>query len=246
MDLLFEPERELSEPERSAYREFVKRRAGREPAAHILGFWGFYKRDFRLSSDVLTPRSETELLADRAVSWSRSNGAKTAADIGTGSGCLAVTLALEVPGLRVVATDVSESALEIARANAETLGASGNVDFRAGDLLEPLAAEPGGLDLVVSNPPYIPSGDVDGLMPEVARFEPRLALDGGEDGLDCYRRLVPGCARVLRPGGALIMEIGEEQGGAVRSLIEESGHYRDIEITPDLNGLDRIVFAVCK
>jgi len=261
LELLLDPDRKLTEAQRATYREYVRRRLEREPAAHILGGWAFYKRDFRLSADVLTPRSETEILADAAVGWARKSGAKLALDLGTGSGCLAVTLALEVPGLAVVATDVSGKALEVARANAARLEAAGRIEFRAGDLFAALrgpvnhqdtktpsgSARPGEgareFDLIVSNPPYIPTAEIDRLMPEVSKWEPRLALDGGADGLDLYRRLAPECARWLRPGGAVFLEIGEEQGRAVSELFAAAGGYEGLEVSKDLAGLDRVFSA---
>jgi release factor glutamine methyltransferase len=274
LELLLEPERKLTEAERGVFREHVKRRASREPTAHILGSWGFYGRNFDVAADVLTPRSETELVAERAVSWAKANGARLALDLGTGSGCLAITLALEVPGLKAVATDISEKALVVARRNAERLKAAERIEFRCGDLFAavasrqpcsakpsfatqggaelPVASEPGTrnqepgtavFDLIFSNPPYIPSAEIEKLMPEVAKWEPRGALDGGADGLDFYRRLAPECAKWLRPGGALILEIGDGQGTAVSELFQATGGYTGIEISRDLSGQERIFFA---
>jgi release factor glutamine methyltransferase len=243
LELLLEPDRKLSEAQRAAYREYVRRRLDREPTAHIIGGWAFYKRDFRLSAEVLTPRSETEILADAAVSWARKNGAKLALDLGTGSGCLAVTLALEVPGISVVATDVSGKALEVARANAMRLKAAERIEFRAGDLFAALGPEARVFDLVVSNPPYISTAEIAKLMPEVSKWEPHLALDGGADGLDFYRRLAADCAKRLRPGGAVFLEIGAGQGRAVRELFAAAGGHEGIEVSKDLAGLDRVFFA---
>ncbi len=246
LELLLEPERVLTAEEKAAFREYVGRRASREPTTHILGSWGFYGRDYALTADVLSPRSETELVAERAVSWAREHGAKLAADIGTGSGCLAITLALEVPELRVVATDVSVKALQVARENAGKLGAAERIEFREGDLFAALEGEvaAGTLDLLMSNPPYIATDEIAGLMPEIAEHEPRLALDGGADGLDFYRRLAPECARWLRPGGAVVLEIGEGQGSAVTEFFSAAGGYREVEVTRDLAGLERIFFAL--
>ncbi len=251
LELLLEPDRELTGAERTRYREFVKRRTSREPTAHILGCWGFYKRSFRLSADVLTPRSETELVADRAISWARENQAKLAADIGTGSGCLAVTLAVEIPTIHVTAVDISAPALEVARRNAEQIGVADRVEFLEGDLFArpspvPRNPEPGTLDLIVSNPPYIPTDEIEKLMPEIANHEPRLALDGGSDGLDFYRCLAPECGRHLRAGGAVVLEIGAGQGGAVIEIFEATGEYADVEVSEDLNGLERVFFATRK
>lgn len=246
LELLLDPERVLSTEEKAAFRGYVQRRAAREPTAHILGSWAFYARDYELTPEVLTPRSETELVAERAVSWAKENGAKLAADIGTGSGCIAITLALEVPALRVIASDVSAKALEVARRNASRLDAAERVEFLEGDLFAPLAGrvEPGTLDLLVCNPPYITTQGVADLMPEIARHEPRPALDGGADGLDFYRRLAPECAGWLRPGGAVVLEVGEGQGGAVRDMFSAAGTYDDIGVTKDLAGLERTFFAL--
>ncbi len=245
LELLLEPDRKLTDAERAAFREHVKRRSAREPTAHILGSWGFYGRNFDVTADVLTPRSETELVAERAVSWAKANGATRALDLGTGSGCLAITLALEVPGLQVVATDISEKALAVARKNAERLKATDRIEFVAGDLFSPLAARPSPqpFDLIVSNPPYIPTGEIDGLMPEVAKWEPRGALGGGADGLDFYRRIAAECAKWVRPGGALVLEIGDGQGSSVSEIFQAAGGYEGIEVARDLAGLERIFFA---
>ncbi|HOX08137.1 MAG TPA: peptide chain release factor N(5)-glutamine methyltransferase [Planctomycetota bacterium] len=269
LELLLEPDRKLTDAERAAFREHVKRRASREPTAHILGSWGFYGRSFDVTADVLTPRSETELVAERAVSWAKANGAKTALDLGSGSGCLAVTLALEVKELKVVATDISEKALAVARRNAERLKAAERVEFLQGDLFGAVGGcrlEVGGnggtasaaasaspttnhqtptvFDLVVSNPPYIPTAEIEKLMPEVAKWEPRGALDGGADGLDFYRRLAAECASRLRSGGAVVLEIGDGQGRAVSEIFRATGRYADIEVARDLSGLERIFSAV--
>ncbi len=249
LDLLMDPERELSAEERTRFRAYVARRVEREPTPHIIGSWAFYKRDYSLNFEVLTPRSETELLVDRALGWARENNTTLAADIGTGSGCLAITMALELPELRVLASDISSAALSVAQSNAQKHGVEGRIEFLEGDLLEPflsLKGVSGKIDLIVSNPPYIASGAIDSLMPEVAGYEPRVALDGGEDGLDFYRCLVPGCVEMLRPGGALIFEIGDGQAEAVTSLLEVAQAYENIEVTKDLAALERIVFACRK
>lgn len=244
LDLLLDPDRRLTEAERAACRELVRRRAAREPAAHILGSWSFYGRSFLAGPQALVPRPETELVAERAVALARAAaGARSALDLGTGCGCLAVTLALEVPELRVVATDVSEAALELARRNAERLDAAERVEFLVGDLFAALPAGAEPFDLVVSNPPYVPSAEIDGLMPEVARFEPRLALDGGADGLDFYRRLAAECARWLRPGGAVVLELGAGEAAAVRALFEQAGAYAELEAIKDFAGHERVFTA---
>ncbi|OGW62767.1 MAG: protein-(glutamine-N5) methyltransferase, release factor-specific [Nitrospirae bacterium RBG_16_64_22] len=231
------------------FRAHVARRAAREPAAMILGraeFWGF---PVRVAPDVLIPRPETEGIVEKTLRLSARDGGgvRTIADIGTGSGCLAVALAAEFPEARVFATDISPAALNLARTNVEGAGFSARVRVLDGDLFEALGSPAldgleGKIDLVVSNPPYIRRGEIDSLAPEVSRWEPRVALDGGEDGLSVVRRLIEGAKRFLKPGGFLVFEIGHDQGPRVLDLLERSG-FVDGTIAPDLAGLPRVASA---
>jgi release factor glutamine methyltransferase len=225
---------------------WVARRARHEPTAYILGLREFYGRPFEVTPAVLIPRSETELLIDAALEWLREAGpglsdessSRRILDIGTGSGCLAVTLALECPEASIVATDISEAALEVARRNAVAWGVADRVSF------EPVAfaGTGGSFDLVVTNPPYVPAADRDALQPEIRDFEPATALFAGSDGLDVIRELVPKAAVALAPGGRLIMEIGFGQGGMVPNLVASSG-LRWHDTRPDLAGIPRVVIA---
>jgi release factor glutamine methyltransferase len=227
----------LGEPELAAYRELVRRRADREPTAYLVGEKEFHGRRFRVDPRVLVPRPETELVLEAALAALPAGG--QALDLCTGSGALGVSLALELPGVQVVATDVSLGALEVARENAARLGAAG-VAFLAGDLYGPVA--PGQrFDVIVSNPPYVPRGELDTLQPEVRR-EPRLALDGGEDGLAVSRRIAAGAPARLRPGGALVLEMHESHLDALPAICLESGFAR-AEARRDLAGLPRFVVA---
>ena len=208
---------------------YLHQRIQGEPTQYITGRQEFYAREFRVTPDVLIPRPETEHLVEAAL----ARGAEAILDIGTGSGAIAVTLALETKS-RVTATDLSPAALRIARHNAQALGA--RVDFVACDLGAALVD--GSFDLVVSNPPYVAGRDRDSLQPEVRDREPAFALFGGEDGLAVYRRLVPEGRRLLRPGGWLMMELGD-----VRAVREMCAGWGGVEIVNDLAGIPRVLLA---
>lgn len=234
-----------------AFDTLIARRAAREPVSQIVGSREFYGREFRVTRDVLTPRPETELIIEHALAWLTAYGSRLTADdsrltirprvvdVGTGSGCLAVTLALEHPAADIVATDVSAAALAIARENAARHRVADRIEFRETSLLDGVDAP---LDLIVSNPPYVPEADRASLMPEVRDFEPGLALFAGPDGLDVIRQLVPAAAGALAPGGALIMEIGHGQADAVTAIIAAAGLTLD-QIARDLQGIPRVVIA---
>ena len=215
----------------------VARRRRREPVAQIIGSREFWGLEFEVTSDVLTPRPETELLVetalarldDRAAVWSL-------ADVGTGSGCLAVALSHELPRARCVATDISAAALGVARQNAARHGAAGRIAFHETPFLDGLD---GPYDLIVSNPPYIPDHEMATLPPEVGRHEPGTALRGGRDGLDPARAIAPAAAARLRPGGWLLLEIGVDQDTEIGVIAAAAG-LDLIEIAPDLRGIPRV------
>jgi len=215
----------------------MDRRLAGEPVARLLGTWEFYGLAFALSPATLIPRPDTELLVDLAVEWLGDRPAMIA-DIGTGSGAILVATLYGARVARGVGVDVSEAALATARDNARVNGVADRAHFVAGDLAGALM--PGGFDLIVSNPPYIASGVIETLSIEVRAHDPRLALDGGRDGLDCYRRLIPQAFSALKPGGRCAVEIGFDQGLAVRALMEASG-FMGVVITEDLGGRDRVV-----
>ena len=218
----------------------VARRAGREPTAYIRGVQEFYGRAFHVGPGVLIPRPETELLVDEVRSVLAGRAAPRVADIGTGSGCLAVTVALECPEATVVATDISAAALHIARTNAGAYGVSARVSFVETSFLTGVA---GRFDLVVTNPPYVPESDAPLLAPEVAGHEPATALFGGPDGLRDVRVIVALAATALAPGGALVMEIGAGQWPTVRTVLEEAGLGTHAHVRHDLQGIPRAVVA---
>lgn len=227
----------LAEDQLLQYAAWVARRAGGEPIAYLLGRREFYGREFIVSPAVLIPRPDTELLVELALEQCASRRTTRILDLGTGSGCLAVTLALEIPGAEVVAVDVSPEALDIAQRNAEALGAE--IGLRQGSWFAGMAG--GEFDLIVANPPYIAAGD-----PHLAagdlRHEPPGALISGPDGLDAIREIAANAAAHLAPGGTVLIEHGYDQASAVADLLRASGH-SDIEHHRDLAGIERVTSA---
>ncbi len=215
------PEREVAEAAVEAYRSFIGRRAAREPVARILGRREFWGLDFAIGGSVLDPRPDTETLVRAALDWLDGRPPARILDLGTGSGCILLSLLHERPGDGGVGGDVSEAALAIAGANAASLGLSDRARFAQGNWTAGLADHCA--DLIVTNPPYIPHGDIAGLEPEVRRHDPMGALDGGPDGLDAYRCIAADLKRVLAPGGAAFLEIGAEQQDDVSALLLRGG-----------------------
>jgi release factor glutamine methyltransferase len=232
-------EKPLNDEELAAYRVMVARRGRREPLQHILGTQEFCGLEFEVTPDVLIPRHDTETLVHEALV--RMPGAKSVLDIGTGSGCIAVALACKLPGASVTAVDISEAALIIAGRNAERNGVV--IEFLQGSLFEPVVGRR--FDLMVSNPPYIPSRDIETLLPEVRDFDPRGALDGGKDGLDVYHALIPAAAGLFNPGGWLLVEVGIGQATDVARMFRATKVYGEPVISCDQGGIERVVGA-CK
>jgi release factor glutamine methyltransferase len=224
----------------AAFDALLARRERREPVAQILGIREFWGREFVVTSAVLTPRPETELVVEEAVLRFKGSPPQRVIDVGTGSGCLAVTLALEFPDAAVVATDISAAALEVARANARRLGAA-RIRFVEMNLLDAIA--PGSIQLIVANPPYVPAVARPALSPEVREYEPGVALFGGSDGLGIIRRLLPAASATLVPGGWLLMEFGAGSDDEVRAAVEETPGLRLEVIEDDLQGIPRVVVA---
>jgi release factor glutamine methyltransferase len=244
IQLIVQAKEEPPPEQLAAFRDLVKRRRAREPIAYILGKREFYGHEFRVDRRVLVPRPDTEALVETALLRTKHVSlAMRALDLCTGSGCVAISLALDRPTSLVLATDASEDALAVARDNALRLGAY-RVSLRHGDLY---AAVPAGcrFDVVTANPPYIASGDLPGLMTDVRDFEPRLALLGGQDGLDLVRRVVAGAAPFLVPGGVLAVEVGAGQAPAVVTLFERAG-YAEVEIRRDYARIERVVSGVLR
>src|ERR1035437_2387050 len=227
------PERELQEVEWLHYGRYLHERLNGKPTQYITGRQEFYGREFRVTPDVLIPRPETEHVVEVALQIARR--AKRVLDVGTGSGVLAVTLQLET-GAQAWATDISPAAATVAAGNARRLGAPVNVVIC--DLMETIAA--GAMDLIVSNPPYVPLGQRQGLQREVRDWEPHVALFAGETGFEIYDRLVADAPRVLGPGGWIVMELGFGSRDYVANLL---GGWRDVRIEPDLAGVPRVIAA---
>ena len=248
-ELFREPGRALTVDEAAEFEALLSRRLAREPVAYILGHRAFRTIDLEVTRDVLIPRPDTETLVDVALEELRAvplagpdpEDEPLAIDVGTGSGCVALALAAEDPFVHVVATDVDPAALAVARGNAARLGLARRVEFVLSDLVHDVGERP--FDLVVSNPPYIPADEYVALEPNVRDYEPRLALYGGFDGLDFYRRLVPGAALLLRPGGMLAVEVGAGQAEAVAGIMTAAGAFTEPESRDDLAGVPRVVHA---
>jgi release factor glutamine methyltransferase len=235
--LLAHPEQPLEDELINRLESQAARLAQGIPLPYLTGLQAFYELDFEVTPDVLIPRPETELLVEQALTWlSAHPHARRAADVGTGSGCIAASLARRVPGLNLLAVDASRPALEVARRNILRHNLSEQISLLQGDLL---SAARGPLDLVCANLPYIPSATLSQL--DVTRHEPRLALDGGPDGLRLIFRLLQDAPRWLAPAGLLLLEIEARQGGAAAALARAALPHARVDVLPDLAGLDRLV-----
>jgi len=245
LDLYLQFERRLTTAEVDMYREHVRQRLQSVPVQYITGEAGFRQLTFAVSPEVLIPRPETEILVEVALARLASQPRPLILDLGCGAGVVAVSLAHEHPTARLVATDISPAAVEVTRQNAERSGVGDRLTMLCGDLFEPLQAFPDleRFDAILSNPPYVRCGDIPGLAPEVRDHEPCLALDGGEDGLRFYPRIAEGAGDFLRPGGELILEVGDGQAETVAGLLAGTGRYGEVEIHPDLNDIPRVVAA---
>lgn len=240
IDVLVRYDEQPTDADRTAYRELIKRRVDGWPVAYLLGEKEFYLLPFEVTPAVLIPRPETETLVGEAVALLKKQPASLALDLCTGSGCVAVSVAHGAKAARLTATDVSPDALDVARRNAARNKVADRIDFRAGDLFA--ALPPGAaFDLVATNPPYVTQSELTTLQPEVRDHEPRLALDGGPDGLAFYRRIAAGVAEYLKPGGWLLAEIGATQQEAVTALFAEQLDV--VKTLRDTAGLPRVVVA---
>ena len=223
------------------YEPLVARRERREPVSYILGTREFWRLDFEVGPDVLIPRQETEFIVEEALALLPKDSAPVIVDVGTGSGCIGISLAREFAAARVIATDVSKHALEVARRNAARHGVASRITFRETSFLDGIET---GVDLIVSNPPYVPSVSRRGLTPEVRDYEPSVALFGGVDGLDGLRSVLEGAAATLAPGGWLIMEFGCGQDDCVTDLVSAVEGLELVRIRHDLQDIPRTV--VCR
>jgi release factor glutamine methyltransferase len=243
LDIISDPHRALTDAQAARLEDFLARRERREPISHILGRKGFWKVMLRVTPDVLTPRPDTETILDVVLPLFPANRRFTVLDLGIGSGAILLAILAERPAARGLGVDVSEEALAVARENAASLGLTPRVALLRSDWTAILGDET--FDLVVSNPPYIATGEIAGLAPEVRDHEPRLALDGGADGLDAFRALAPQILRVLRPGGVFAVEIGPTQSAAVEGLFRAAGA-QEVTTRKDLANRDRVVAGTKK
>ena len=242
--LLVFPEKKVTEEEVNQYRAFIQRRKDREPTAMILGEWDFMGLTFRLNKSTLIPEQDTEVLVETALEELKRRGLGEAPlrilDLCTGSGCILLSLLHELRNAGGLGTDLSEEALEAARENAVRLGLQERGTFRQGDLWEPVGDER--FDLIVSNPPYVPTDVIPTLEPEVRCGEPYAALDGGEDGLVFYRRIMEEAAGHLKPSGIIIVESGFDEAAQIAALMQDQ-KLRGIRTVKDYGGLDRVVLG---
>lgn len=236
--MITDPDQPLAQA--AAYHDWITRRAAGEPASRITGFRTFRDLTFRVTGETLDPRIDSEVLVDAVLDRTDQTTVRIA-DLGTGTGCLLLSLLSERPAWTGIGVDLSHGAVQVARENAVRLGLADRAHLVRGNWSEPLAT--GSLDILISNPPYIVRDALPGLDPAVRDHDPALALDGGADGLDAYRAIVGDAPRVLKPGGALGLEIGWDQGVSVPSLLTDRG-FTDIAITKDNGGRDRVVSAI--
>ncbi len=230
----------LTPAQQTAFDVLMQRRAAREPLAYITGHREFYGRNYYVDRRVLIPRPETEHLVELALAYLRSLPADPCyvADVGTGSGIIAITIALEWPQAIVYGLDLSTEALAVAAINSTRLGAEERVIWRGGDLLAPLERR---VHCIVANLPYVAADEWDELSPEIRHYEPAMALAGGPDGMDLIRRLLSQAGDYLLPGGAILLEIGARQGPAARRLAEDAFPRANVRLHPDFSGLDRVL-----
>jgi len=244
LELYLRFEQPLSPEELAAFKAMIIRRKSREPVDYILGNREFYGLEFSVGPGVLVPRPETEHLVEEALA--RLEGLETprVLDLCTGSGAVALTLAHERPDAEVTGCDISPEALTWARRNAHNLGLQERVRWLQGDLWEPVAAGSGFFDVITANPPYVTTAEMAELPPEVGQFEPRLALEGGEDGLDIVRSIIAGAGAHLRPLGWLLVELGAGQAAQAARLAQASGAFAEVSLVKDLAGIERVL--VCE
>lgn len=228
----------LTPEEREAWSGYLARRKRGEPLAYMLGRKEFYGLDFHVDRRALIPRPETELLVEKGIELGEKDALSLIADIGTGSGCIAISLAKALPGAKVYAVDISSEALTVAAINCERHGVRERIDLLLGDLLEPL---PEPVELIVANLPYVSEPEFASLTREIRDYEPRIALDGGRDGLALLRRLLIEARGHLKPHGNILLEIGATQGSGVIALARRSFSKATLEIIPDYAGLDRML-----
>jgi release factor glutamine methyltransferase len=244
IDLYLRYDQPLIPAETERFKALIKRRLNREPVAYILESKEFWSMVLRVTRDVLIPRPETECLVEKSLEMLALDSnmkSKLILELGTGSGAVILALASENPRHSYWATDISINAVRVARQNAIQNELNGKIHFITGDWFAPLCSKTGFFDLIVSNPPYIKSGDLKRLQPEIHAHEPLLALDGAADGLHCLRHIIQSAYLFLKPRGVLILEIGHDQKAPLRQMIAECGEYEEVNFYQDYSGYDRIL-----
>ncbi len=239
VELYLELDQELSPQQDKGFRHLIERRLNNEPVAYITEHREFYGLDFYVDPNVLIPRPESELLVEKVLELAQNQAAATIIEVGTGCGAIAISLALSLPRAKIYATDISAAALEVARFNCRKHGVADRICLLSGDMLDPL---PEPVDLIVANLPYVMEAELSRI--NTLNFEPSLALNGGSDGLEKISRLGTRIGDKLRPGGCLLLEIGQGQRRAVTTLLRSLFPSAEIETTPDLSGIDRVVSLV--
>jgi release factor glutamine methyltransferase len=245
IDLYLKYDQPLNGEELQVFKSLIQRRVRREPVAYILGKKEFWSLDFEVTRDVLIPRPETECLMESALEilpGPASSQARRILDLGTGSGAIVIALASQRPLHRYFASDRSIQALRVAQRNARRHALDKKIQFFAADWMTALKPKASAFDMIVSNPPYIPSSVIKGLQPEIHDFEPLEALDGDDDGLGCYSKIIGFAHRFLKPGGVLLLEIGHDQQDAVHRIAVDCGHYDHFGSSKDYAGYDRVVW----
>ena len=237
----------VSPDELAKLRELIKRAIANEPIQYLIGSCEFYSMTMKVTPDCLIPRPETELLVERAIEFLTSrSGTQHVCDLCTGSGCVAVAIAKNFNNSKVIATDICEKALSVATENIQKYQLGERIELLGGDLFEPVISQLDGaeFDLITANPPYVTSSEMESLEDNVRKYEPKIALHGGVEGLDIYRRIISGIDSHLKSGGALIMEIGYAQGTAIKELLESARIFNEIKVEKDFNNNDRVVTAI--
>ncbi len=236
----------MGKEEEEKFKSLILRRASREPLQYLLGYQEFWSIPFKVDSRVLIPRPETEHLVEEGISVLSKNPSErtpVVLELGTGCGAIAISLARELKNLTMIATDLSKEAIEVAKENARDSGVIDRILFLVGDLFEPFSPLKKPFDLILSNPPYIKNSEIDRLAREIKDYEPLMALKGGEDGLNFYRRIISQAPSYLKGGGWLLLEIGEGQGEKVSALFESTGEFKRPILLKDLAGIERVIKA---
>ncbi len=243
IDIYTHPEKEVDQKSYKKFQDLVERRSKREPISYITGEKEFYSRSYKVNSSVLIPRPETELLIDEALLLANQIASPRILDIGTGSGCISVTLAYMCNNAKIVATDISQKALKVAKENIFKHGKQDNISLAGGDLITFFKDK--SFDIVISNPPYISESEINKLEPDIKDYEPMIALRAGEDGLKYIKRIISDSRRVLKEEGWCVLEVGQGQAEKVINLFKEYG-FIAVSTKKDLNGIDRVILAKWK